>query len=251
MPRTSSSMGQLLNGTYSDRICVSVYGRDFAQLSKNVSLAQSFGAGFVELRLDYLSSPLTVVTQLRNFIDHKTSWILTFRSPGECGVNRISEKLRKEILLKIISEVRPPFIDIELETLETFSEVQDALRSNSGTTELIASSHDFRKTEDSRGLKDLITKTARRYNPSIIKIVRHAKDFKDNLTMLSLYRLVETKNPAKLVAFCMGPLGMYSRIACVSYGSPFTYAALPGQETASGQLDAQSMQILLNSWEVK
>jgi 3-dehydroquinate dehydratase I len=247
----SPATNQMLQEKFSKRICVSVYGRDLTELRKNVTLAQTFDPGYIELRLDYLSpAPLQKWGQLKKF-DSPAAKIFTFRSRREGGAMRISEKVRKQILLEIISEIAPSIIDVEISTLEAFSEIKDSLgRSDSRKTKLIVSSHNFQKTEDMQVLERMV-RAAEQYDPAIIKVVRQANNFEDNLKMLSLYRLSEEIKPARLVAFSMGPLGIFSRVACVSYNSPFTYASLPSRETASGQLDIQSMKTLLDSWEMK
>jgi len=235
----------------SGHVCVSIYGRDLTDLRNNFTLAQTFGPGFVELRLDYLRSPLQKITQLTQF-SRLPNTIFTFRSRSEGGVARVSEEIRKQILLEIISEIAPTMIDIELKTLNAFPSLLDSLsRSSSRHTRLVASSHDFQQMEDLRELETLIETAKTLYSPEIIKVVRPAKDFQDNTKILSLYRLAGKIKPSKLVAFCVGQLGTFSRIACVSFGSPFTYAALPNKLTAPGQLDIQPMKTLLDSWEMK
>ncbi len=240
-----------MEGKFSKRICVSVFGRNLAQLENNATLAQSFDPGFIELRLDYLRS-FSDLSQLKKFKGGRSARIFTLRSPGEGGVRKISDEVRKQRLLEIITQLRPSLVDVELSTLETNPEIQDIFNgASSRSTQLIASSHNFERTERVEDLETIVMTAVLQYHPAIIKIVRQANNFNDNLTMLSLYRQLEKIKPVKLIAFCTGPLGMFSRIACVSYGSPFTYAALQDRETASGQLDVRSMKILLESWELK
>jgi 3-dehydroquinate dehydratase I len=247
----SSATNQMLVEKFSRRICVSVYGGDLPELKNNISLAQSFGPGYIELRLDYLSSALQKLSLLKK-LDYQSTDIFTFRSRREGGAARVSDEIRKQILLEIISEVAPSMIDVEISTLDAFSKIEDFLgRSGSRKTKLIASTHNFQKTEELQVLERIVRAAAEQYHPEIIKVVRQANHFDDNLKMLSLYKLSEEIKPARLVAFCMGALGIFSRVACVSYGSPFTYASLPSRETASGQLDIQSMKTLLDSWEMK
>ncbi len=247
----SSTTNQMFVEKFSRRICVSVYGRDLPELRNNVALAQAFDPGYIELRLDYLSSVLQGLRQLKK-LDYQSTEIFTFRSRREGGAGRVSDEILKQILLEIISEITPSMVDVELSTLEAFSEIPDFLgRSGSRKTKLIASSHNFQKTEDLRVLEETVRAAVEQYHPAIVKVVRQANHFDDNLKMLSLYRLSEEIKPARLVAFCMGALGIFSRVACVSYGSPFTYASLPSRETASGQLDVQSMKVLLDSWELR
>jgi 3-dehydroquinate dehydratase len=49
-----------------------------------------------------------------------------------------------------------------------------------------------------------------------------------------------------VVAFCLGPLGRISRLACLLMGGAFTYAALEsGAEAAPGQLTLARMSQIL------
>jgi 3-dehydroquinate dehydratase I len=232
---------------YSGRICVSVYGRTIGELRNNFRLARGLETGYVELRLDYLPqipSKLSDVAKFESF----EGQIFTFRARSEGGMSRLSTKHRANFLTSLISELVPPIIDLEFSTLEEIPELYDKLRSPNRTSRLLISSHNFQRTEDMTSMENLIVYAVEKYSPDFVKIVRFANEFQDNLTMLSLYRLAQRISPAKLIAFCVGPLGIFSRIACISCGSPFTYASLPGKETAPGQMDAKLVKTLLESW---
>jgi len=234
----------------SRKICVSVYGRTVSDLLSNLETASSFDPLLIEVRLDYIHSFHRDILDLGERIRDCRNLIVTFRSPREGGVARVSDETHKQVLLEIIAKISPPLIDIELSTLDKFPEILESLnRTSSSRSKLIISSHDFQKTEDTNKIEVMIRRAALRYSPFAVKIVRKANDFADNLRILSLYRIVENISPTLLVAFCVGPLGTFSRVACVSCGSPFTFASLPNQRTAPGQLDVGSMDVLLDSWQ--
>jgi len=225
-------------------ICISVYGKSIPDLNRNVGRALSFYPGYVELRLDYLRPFPKTVSQFSK-LRHCINEILTFRARSEGGVSAISDQTRIQILEEVISKISPPFIDIEAKTLESYPGISIKLQ---GTrTKLIASSHDFSRIESTRELERLVFRTVELCSPSIIKIVRNARSFDDNLRILSLYRLLPELKPTRLVAFCTGSLGIFSRIACIGLGSPFSFASLPGKITAPGQLDISSMKAILSS----
>jgi len=239
----------LPRASFSGKVCVSVYGRTVGELGKNVKQAQVFQPGFVELRLDYITGISDKIDQIGKIRKYPNE-IYTFRSRAEGGVSRVSTTSRKGILADIISTISPPLMDMEIKTLDESPEIDDLLKKNNSDINLIVSSHNFQGLESTPQLEDLVLNAARRYSPSFVKIVRTANEFQDNLTMLSLYRLAARIAPARLISFCAGPLGLFSRIACVSCGSPFTFASLPGKSTASGQLDARSMTVLMESWKM-
>ncbi|MDA4130858.1 MAG: type I 3-dehydroquinate dehydratase, partial [Thaumarchaeota archaeon] len=97
-------------------------------------------------------------------------------------------------------------------------------------------------------LRKLVLNTYELYKPYAIKIVRGAKHFTDNQLLLSLYSMVDRLAPTELIAFCAGPLGVLSRLSCIQSGSPLTYASFPGEKTAPGQLEVETMQRLFKNW---
>jgi 3-dehydroquinate dehydratase I len=246
--KSLSSVTPESEGEFSRRVCVSVYGRTIPEINDRISEALAVDPGYLELRLDYLHPVLKNLHAISS-IKFRPTDIVTYRAYAEGGKSRVSTKTHERILLQIISRVAPPMIDVETRTLSYFPAVIDLLKSASRKCELVASSHNFQATENESELRHLVLDSARRYSPVIVKIVRWAREFKDNLTVLSLYDLADRIKPAKLVAFCAGPLGLFSRIACVSYGSPFTFASLSGRLTAPGQLDVRTTKALLDYWK--
>jgi 3-dehydroquinate dehydratase type I len=77
----------------------------------------------------------------------------------------------------------------------------------------------------------------------IAKIACHVHSFTDCARILSLYQ-----KKREIIAFGLGKMGTFTRIASLFLGAPFTYAALaPGKETADGQLDRQRLQTILDA----
>jgi len=226
-------------------ICVSIYGLDLLSLIGKLKLARSYKPTLIELRLDYLR-PIKS-SDLKEIRGHlQGNEIITFRKRVEGGVAKIGGNTHRNLLLDIISICRPAFVDIEISTLESFPIIVDSLRNTN--SRLIASSHDFTKTEQTSDLAKLVKNSTDHYSPHFVKVVRKANEFSDNLRILSLYKLRDKIRPSKLIAFCSGSLGLFSRISCVEFGSPFTYASLSDERTAPGQLDAGSMKSLLAAW---
>ncbi len=79
-----------------------------------------------------------------------------------------------------------------------------------------------------------------------LKIVTFAQSDEDNLKVLELIPFARKEFGKDLIAFCMGPKGKWSRLACLMLGSPWTYAQLPGRSpTAPGQLSTSEMREML------
>ena len=125
-------------------------------------------------------------------------------------------------------EAGAAFADLELEAPPQMGKRLKRLSRDKGTT-FIRSFHDFEGTpspEDLRGIVD----RCRRFGGDVIK----ARSEEDVRAVRSLYQKVEE---GRLVAFCMGARGRDSRLQCLGWGAPYTYASLSaGEEAADGQI---------------
>ncbi|MEM5789489.1 MAG: chorismate mutase [Syntrophobacteraceae bacterium] len=83
-----------------------------------------------------------------------------------------------------------------------------------------------------------------------IKIATFARSEEDTLRVLELIPLARREFQTDLIAFCMGPAGRWSRPACLVFGSPWTYAFIPGQPPAApGQLSTMEIRTVLDILE--
>ncbi len=81
-----------------------------------------------------------------------------------------------------------------------------------------------------------------------IKIVTLAHSAEDNLRILELIPRARNHFGVDLIAFCMGAAGKWSRLVCTLFGSPWTYAQLPGQpEGAPGQFSVSDLRNMLET----
>jgi len=104
-----------------------------------------------------------------------------------------------------------------------------------GKTQRIISYHNFEETpEDLEEIYERLTK----HDPDVIKIVTTANSPIDCVRILRL--AAEAKVPT--IGFCMGPIGIWSRVLCGKYGAPFTYASFSSErELAPGQISFEQM----------
>ena len=72
------------------------------------------------------------------------------------------------------------------------------------------------------------------------KVVTTAKSVDDNITTLSLCE----DEPRKTISFCMGGLGMLSRVVAMQLGAPVAYVSIPDEALAPGQLSISTMRTL-------
>jgi 3-dehydroquinate dehydratase-1 len=216
----------------STKICVSIPVREIRDIKEGANQAFALGAQLVEFRLDYFRNGITKELKSR-LSQFSKRCIMTVRSPSEGGKFSGSERNRLEFLLQL-SDLRPAYVDIELETLRRFHE---ELAGAFPRSTYIVSWHNFSGTPTVSKLVELYDE-ARSYG-GFSKIIGTAKEFEDNSRILSLYG--KSREKGNLIAFCMGEKGVLSRVLCVRLGSPFTYAALPGNTVESGQLTIRTM----------
>ena len=140
------------------------------------------------------------------------------------------------------------YVDVEMEAQKQMSKrVRNAAHENG--TVFIRSYHDFAGTATVEELRDMVEK-CRYHGADIVKLVTMAHSQEDVDRVMSLYQWcgkeasggVEALADGGLIAFCMGEAGKQSRIDCLKYGSPYTYAALTAEEAAApGQWPADEM----------
>ena len=207
------------------KICVSVGAGTYTLLKKKVDAAIRLGAELVELRLDYLRTH--DAEKLRDVIHGiEGMCILTLRSSKEGGRFRGGEAKRIQLLYHLI-DLKPAYIDIELETVEREKKLTEVL----AETTLIVSKHSFTNTPNqstlSRWVKEVLS-----YG-GVGKVVTTARRFEDNLRVIEVLKQAPK---GRLIAFCMGDLGLVSRVLAPMLGSPIVYTCLK-EATASGQIE--------------
>ncbi len=207
-------------------ICVSIgRTRHKMMLVEQHALADR-GAQLVELRLDYLSR----LPDISRFLaDRRNPVVMTCRRQSDRGRWRWDEKQRLTTLrTAIVAGV--DYIDLEDDIAMSIPRF--------GGTKRIVSHHNFDQTpENLEEIHERMTKL----DPDIVKIVTMANSPSDSVRMLRL--VASAKVPT--VGFCMGELGLISRVLCGKYGSPFTYATFNADRVlAPGQLTFDQMRDL-------
>ena len=204
-------------------ICVSIgRTRHSMILHEHQTLAQK-GAELVELRLDYIAR----APELGRLInDRPTPVVVTCRRPSDQGRWKGTEDQRLALLrAAIVAGVE--YVDLEEDVAAKIPRY--------GGTKRIVSHHDFESTPEN--LDEIHARLAN-LNADVVKLVTMANSSDDVVRML---KLVSTAR-VPTVGFCMGELGVPSRILCGKYGSPFTYATFSSErELAPGQLAFDDM----------
>jgi len=202
-------------------LCVPIAARDTESAILQTHRAAAL-ADAIEIRLDYIQN-----LSLERMFGHRPALplIATCRPSREGGQFEGSEQERLDLLEKA-DRLGADYVDVEVGSVQGFRR---------GRAKLIVSHHDFRGTpERLQPVLDRLKATG----ADIIKLVTTAENITDNVRILELLR--DSDEP--MVAFCMGKLGMASRILAEKFGSMFTFGSLEsGKESAPGQLTAREM----------
>lgn len=223
------------------KICASIGIKNVDMLNEKIEEAFNLGSDLVEIRVDYLDQINFSLMEeaIKNCMDR---CILTCRAKSEGGEFKGSEEERQEVLLNL-SKLRPKYLDIELSLAQSKPEILNSIKGSEAS--MILSWHDFEDTPSIQFLKSILDKA--KPLGEIVKIVTMAKDFSDNMSILNLYKYSKHD---RLIAFCMGEKGQISRILCPIFGSPFTYASLPGLSTAPAQIMVKELRELYDLFEL-
>lgn len=181
------------------------------------------GIKMVELRLDYIRRPVDMTRLLAN---RAAAIIVTCRRPEEGGRWMRSEEDRLVLLRTAIAN-GAEYVDLEHEIADKVPRY--------GSTKRIVSYHNFHETpQDLEKIYRKLTKM----DADVVKIATLANNPLDNLRVLRLCR--DATIPT--VAFCMGEMGLISRVLCGKFGAPWTYASFQDdRQVAPGQVSYKVM----------
>ncbi len=204
-------------------ICVSIArGRHRHVTAEHRHLVEE-GAELVELRTDYINGPVGIKLLLK---DRPGPVVVTCRRQRDGGRWTQSEQQRLVLLRAAVAE-GADYVDLEEDIAAEIPRF--------GKTKRIISLHDFTETPPDL---EAIHRRICSLDPDIIKICTQANNPHDNLRMLRLVREAEIPT----VGFCMGEMGIPSRILAGRFGSPLTYASSSHEGAlAPGQLSFDEM----------
>jgi 3-dehydroquinate dehydratase-1 len=218
------------------RVCVPVVEATVNRARGRYQRAARKGL-WTEVRLDYLEEPAPSLARLFRTLPGPV--IATNRLAAEGGRWTGTEADRLGLLAEALN-LSVTCLDLELAADASFRREVWARR---GKTRLILSWHDFTGTPDTARLEAVLEEMLAA-EADVIKMVALARESADNLRMLSL--IPRAKAHGKdVIAFCMGPLGKWSRIAAPLLGSWLTFAPISKQGASTpGQLPVNDVKRL-------
>jgi 3-dehydroquinate dehydratase-1 len=187
---------------------------------------------WTEIRIDYLEEPTPNLPKLFRTLPGPV--IATNRPAAEGGRWQGDEADRRRLLEAALA-LKVTCLDVELAADEVWRRELSGRRDK---TKLILSWHDFIGTPDSPRLEAVLEEMLAA-DADIVKLVTMARQPEDNVRLLSLIPKAQAQGK-EIMAFCMGPLGKWSRVAAPLLGSFLTFApfskhgaSAPGQLTVN------------------
>jgi 3-dehydroquinate dehydratase I len=204
-------------------ICVAITGTDL----KDVKLMEPL-VDLYELRIDLIGKDWRDVAK-----ELKKPWIACNRPASQGGKWKGSEEKRIKELTDALA-LGSRIVDIDLGS----PGIDQLVPLFKNRAEVLISHHDFKETPSLDRMRQIVVNELAA-GADICKVVTTARSFKDNLVALHLISLFPA---TKIVSFCMGELGWFSRAMCPVGGGCFTYAAVgEGKESAKGQISAAEL----------
>ena len=219
------------------RLCVPVV-EPAVQRARGLYLRAARRGFWAEIRLDYLVNP----DLKKLFRTLPGTVIATNRRRKEGGRWEGSEAERRHLLEEALA-LGVHYLDTESASDAGWRRELFARR---GKTRLILSWHEVSGTPDQAAL-DKVLAGMLAADADILKIVTWAATPEDNLRVLSLIPQARASG-REIIAFCMGPLGAWSRVAAPCLGSFLTFAPFSREKgSAPGQITVSEMRRL---WKV-
>lgn len=205
-------------------------------------LAARSGARVVEWRIDTLAEEPEALPAIERLVrESPLPCIVTCRPATEGGLYEGEEADRIMLFEHLAaSDAQPRYLDVELAAYTRSMNlrqkvnlaVDHAKQARDLHTSLILSSHEF--TGRPPDLLQRVARMAEEQACAVIKIVWTARSLRDNLEVFDLLRA----RPKPMIALCMGPYGLMSRVLAPKFGGLLTYATdsdeggtAPGQPT--------------------
>lgn len=208
-------------------ICVTIQGKTLDEI---FDILDRPAVEMAEIRLDRCRLSDAEVGELFSGTD--TPLVATYRLAGLRDISLAEHKL------SIAIDAGAKYVDIEVEAPAPMGKRLSRLAREKGTI-LIRSYHNYDCTPPAGELRGIVER-CRRFGGELVKIAVMAQSSEDVAVVRSLYD--ENGSDGRLVAFCMGAKGSESRLQCLAWGAPFTYASLAsGEETAEGQMPLPDM----------
>lgn len=210
-------------------VLISIKEQGYERVLSALSLADA-----AELRLDFCS---LLPSEIRTIFKSKKCLVATCRQSELLSEAQCEEMLGYALEGIESSPVKEnKFIDIDINSNADFFERLSKKIENRGA-KLIVSYHNFDRTPEPAELESIVNKLLKKGH--IAKLVTMANSTGDAVKVMNLYKKFDS---SKLLAFCMGEFGKFTRRLSTELGSPWSYTALDAYSaTAPGQFTFEEL----------
>lgn len=243
----------LILGEGLPKICIPLTGKTEEEIKEEGKKAVEAGAELVEWRADFfeaLDDKASLENVLRSLSDilGQIPLLFTIRTSKEGGNREIETKDYVNCNMWACETGKAALIDVEAFGDETEKKV--LIKSlQDKNVKVIASYHDFQKTESKEELKNRF-RTLFQSGGDILKIAEMPSDFEDTADLMVACKEMTEEVTNPLVAISMGNTGSISRISGENFGSCITFATA-GKASAPGQFPAKELRIMMESLHEK
>lgn len=187
-------------------ICVVIGRTRHKMVQMEIQEAARQGASLLEIRLDFLAK----APDFRRLLESKPcQMVATARRPVDGGTWKGTEESRQALLRQAIV-AGFDWVDIETDIASQVRRFRDVRR--------IISYHNLREIPSN--LEEIYERMCKQ-DADVVKIAVRAQHPMDNIRVLNLLR----DAPVPTIAFCMGDMGIPSRILGAKFGAAWTYGA--------------------------
>lgn len=243
----------LILGEGIPKICVPLTASEAEEICAQAKEAVSAGADIVEWRADFyeeLAEEEKTAELLNRLCDilGQIPLLFTIRTKGEGGNRQIITKDYVNYNLAAAKTGKTDLVDVEVfgdqeEKKTLIAEIQ-ALG-----VKVIASSHDFEKTDSKEALLDRF-KTMETSGADILKIAVMPDEFEDVVSIMQATKEMTRITEKPLISMAMGQTGTMSRISGENFGSCLTFGTV-GAASAPGQLPVKELRMMMEALHKK
>ncbi|HIZ23164.1 MAG TPA: type I 3-dehydroquinate dehydratase [Candidatus Blautia faecigallinarum] len=232
------------------KICVPVMGEDLDALCREAHKAKEAGADLVEWRVDFYKEltnvkALEAALEALNGILEGIPLLFTIRTKKEGGNAELSIEDYVNLNLAAAGTGKADLVDVEVfQDKQAMSGLIKALKKEK--TAVIASSHDFEKTDDKETLKKRFLEMDAT-GADILKMAVMPQEFEDAAALMQATSEVAKDGTEKpLISMAMGSPGFMTRIAGENFGSSVTFACVD-KSSAPGQFPIGELRIMMEA----
>lgn len=243
----------LMIGAGIPKICVPLTGTTAEKICQEATAAKKAGADLVEWRADFFESLMDkeacnqVLGKLSEILG-ETPLLFTIRTSEEGGNIAISMEDYGTCNRNAARSHMADLVDVEvLESPEEKKKLVAELQKEGAR--VIASSHDFDKTDSQEILLDRF-REMEKSGADILKMAVMPHGFEDVAAIMEATNAMGKECEKPLVSMAMGSIGSISRISGENFGSGITFGTV-GAASAPGQFPIGELRSLLKALHYK